>query len=144
MKLGYKIIITIIVLWSGYKYFHNTNKEKLFYENEVNKIVTDLRHQDYFAIQKRLTPKNSKNISIEDIKLFISDFNLSKKAKFSLDSIDKDNNITTVIGSLLDGNRKSMVKINFKDINNTPYIYSQQFGNKTLQIPKTSFPILTN
>ncbi len=141
MKPGYKIIIGALIVYGIYHYLSENSKEELLYKKRVDSIISDIRHEDYFSLQNKLAPNISDKISIEDIKQFSKDLNLTKNSKFILDEIDKDKNYTKVLGEIVTKSKKLQYSGTFIDSNGTLLINSQVINNRKLEATKTTFPI---
>jgi len=141
MKLGYKILIAIGFSVGVYKLAHYDSAQKERLTKEVNKIITDIRREDYFAIQNQLSPKLAQNISIEEIKAFTKDLNLTRDTKFILDGFDKKDSLIKVKGVVVDKNRELPLNITLKDNNGTLLILQQKLGSRILEPKKGNFPL---
>ena len=141
MKPGYKIIIGALIVYGIYHYLSENSKEELLYKKRVDSIISDIRHEDYFSLQNKLAPNISDKISIEDIKQFSKDLNLTKNSKFILNEIDKDKNYTKVVGEIVTKSKKLQYSGTFIDKNGTLLINSQVINNRKLEATKTTFPI---
>ncbi len=144
MKPGYKILIAIGIGVGIYKLvsYNSAKKERL--TNEVNRLVTDIRREDYFAIQNLLDPSLAQKISIEEIKAFTKDFNLTRESKFVLEDYDRQKDIIKVEGFVLDRDKKIPLNLTYKDNNGTLIILEQKFGTKKLEHKEGSFPLNIN
>ena len=141
MKPGYKIIIGALIVYGIYHYLSEKSKEELLYKKRVDSIITDIRHEDYFSLQNKLAPNISDKISIEDIKQFSKDLNLTKNSKFILNEIDKKSNYIKVVGEIVTKSKKLQYSGTFIDKNGTLLINSQVINNRKLEATKTTFPI---
>ena len=143
IKPGY-IILLVIGLVIAYKYFFDNSKEINFYKQEVGKILTDLKHEDYFALQNRLSNNLKKSVSIDDIKQYIESINLGREYKFVLSNYDKKENRVVVSGTLIYKNSEKPLQVTYKDNNGTLLIESQNIGNSFLKPKSFKFPMNTN
>lgn len=141
MKLGYKILILIAIVISIFWYRHDKSKKEQYYTKEVERLITNLRREDYFAIQNMLTSNLAKKISIESIKRYSKDLNLTRKAKFILNDYKKDNNIVKVKGVVVNNNQELPLEVTYKESNNTLYILEQKIGSRLLKPKEYTFPI---
>jgi len=141
MKLGYKILIAIGIGVGLYNFTSQDSQEKERLTKEVNKLVTDIRREDYFAIQNSLAPKLTQNISIEDIKYFTKDLNLTREAKFILEDFDKNSDTINIEGVILNKNKEIPLNLTLKDNNGTLLIIQQKLGSRVLEPKKSKFPL---
>ena len=141
MKLGYKILIAIGIGVGIYEVisYNSAQKERII--KEVNRLVTDIRREDYFAIQNLLDSNLAKSISIEDIKEFTKDLNLSRDTKFILEDYDKKDSIIKIKGVVLSKNKELPLSLTYKENNKTLLILEQKLGSRILQPKKSSFPL---
>ena len=140
IKPGY-IILLFIGLFVAYKYFFDNSKEINLYTQEVGKTLTDLKHEDYFALQNKLSNNLRKNISIDDIKEYIESINLGREYKFILSGYDKKENKVAVSGTLIYKNNEKSLEITYKENNGTLLIESQKIGTSSLQSKNVKFPL---
>jgi len=140
IKPGY-IIIILIAIFVAYKYFFDNSKEIEFYTKEVDKTLTDLKHEDYFALQSKLS-SNLKNIlSIDDIKHYADSIKLGREYKFVLSNYNKKANKVSVSGILIYKNSEKAVEVVYKDNNGTLLIESEKIGTSSLKPKSFKFPI---
>lgn len=140
IKPGY-IILLAIALFVAYRYFFDNSKEINYYTNEVSKSLTDLKHEDYFALQNRLTNNLRKNVSIDDIKQYIDSIKLGREYKFIFDDYDKKENTIVVSGTVIYKNSEKPLQVTYKDNNGTLLIESQKIGANSLKSKSVKFPI---
>jgi len=141
VKPGY-IILAFISIFVIYKQFFDDSEIKRYYTKEVNSFLTDLKHEDSFALQSKLAPNLKHIISIDELQNFINSVNIGSRYKFELKDYDKDdNNSIEVIGNLIKQDAKEQLKIVLKDINGTLYIDGSKIGNSTLRAKKSPFPL---
>ncbi len=140
IKPGY-IILLVIGLFIAYKYFFDNSKEINFYTQEVDKTLTDLKHQDYFALQNKLSNNLKKSVSIDDIKHYTDSINLGRKYKFVLSDYNKKDNKVVVSGTLIYKNSEKPLQITYKENNGTLLIESQKIGASLLKPKSVKFPI---
>jgi hypothetical protein len=140
MKLGYKILIAIGIGVVAYKLINYNSKEKELITKKVNSIVTDIRREDYFAIQESLEPTLAQNISIDDIKRFTKDLNLSRDSRFVLDNYEKKSNIYKIKGNIITSSKEIPFKLELKDNNKTLFILKESIGEKELKGLNRTFP----
>jgi len=141
MKPGYKILIAIGIGIGVYKLVNYDSAQKERLTKEVNKIITDIRREDYFAIQNQLSPKLAQNISIDEIKAFTKDLNLTRDTKFILGNFDKKNSLIKLKGVVVDKNRELPLNLTLKDNNGTLLILKQKLGSRILEPKKGNFPL---
>jgi len=140
IKPGY-IILLVIGLFIGYKKFFDNSKVENFYKEEVNKTLTDLKHEDCFAMQSILSDNLQKSVSIDDIKQYIQSINLGREYKFVLSDYVKKNNKIEISGTLIYKNKEKPLKIVYRDNNGTLLIESQKIGANFLKPKSLKFPI---
>ncbi len=145
MKLGYKIIIFIFIIVGLITYFRSGQKSKeLRFKKKVEKIVTDIRHRDYFSFQQELLPQLTKSVSIESIKKFMEPLKIERSAKIELRAIEDRNNSHHISGEIDSKKIKIPFEINFvEDSNRTLFLISSQIGNSTLKGEGSVFPLRT-
>ena len=143
MKPGYKILIAIGISIILYKYINYNSQEKELVNKKINNLITDIRREDYFAIQNLLSSKLAQSISIEDIKSFTKDLNLTRDSKFILTNYNKDKNIIKVNGNIVLKSKKLPLKIIYQENNGTLQILEQIIGSKVLKSKKYTFPLNT-
>jgi len=141
LKPGYKILIAIAIVSVGYNYYSSKELKKKRYTKEVNKLLVNTRREDYFAIQNMLDKNVSKFISIEDIKQYCNDLNLSKELKLVIKEISEDNNIIKINGIVQSKSSKLPLSIIYSDNNGTYLIVKYKLGTKELKAKNFSFPI---
>jgi hypothetical protein len=141
MKPGYKILIAIGIGIGVYKLVNYDSAQKERLTKEVNKIITDIRREDYFAIQNQLSPKLAQNISIDEIKAFTKDLNLTRDTKFILGDFEKKNSLIKLKGIVVDKNRELPLNLTLKDNNGTLLILKQKLGSRILEPKKGNFPL---
>jgi len=140
IKPGY-IIIAIILSFFIYKKFFDNSEEKAFYSKSVEEFLTDLRHQDYFALQNRLSESLKKCFSVEDAKSFIDSINLGRKYKFELKDYDKNKNLITVQGVLIFNSKNLPLTTTFEDNNGTLRVKRAQIGISIIKDKNLTFPL---
>ena len=140
IKPGY-IILLVIALFIVYKEFFDNSKEINYYTQEVDKTLTDLKHEDYFALQNRLSNNLRKNVSIDDIKEYIDSIKLGREYKFIFSDYDKKENTIVVSGTLIYKNSEKPLQVTYKDNNGTLLIESQNIGNSSLKPKSVKFPL---
>ena len=140
IKPGY-IILLIIALFVAYKYLFDNSKEINYYTQEVGKTLTDLKHEDYFALQNKLSDNLKSTLSIDDIKGYIDTIKLGREYKFVLSDYDKKENRVIVSGTLIYKNSEKPLEVVYKDKNGTLLIESQRIGTSSLKPKGFKFPI---
>ncbi len=140
IKPGY-IILLLIGIFVAYKYFFDNSKEVNYYTQEVGKSLTDIRHEDYFALQNKLSDNLKNSLSIDDIKHYIDTIKLGREYKFVLSDYDKKPDSVVVSGTLIYKNSEKPLKVIYKDNNGTLLIESQKIGNSSLEPKSVKFPI---
>jgi len=140
IKPGY-IIIAIILSFFIYKKFFDNSEERAIYSKSVEEFLTDLRHQDYFALQNRLSKSLKKCFSVEDAKSFIDSINLGRKYKFELKDYEKNKNLITVQGALIFNSKNLPLITTFEDNNGTLTIKRAQIGASIVRDKNLTFPI---
>lgn len=143
IKPGYKILFIIALLYTAYYLYSKNQEHKIVYINAVEKIVTDIRREDYFAIQEHFNSKLAKSVSIENIKEFASNLDITKNSKFYLDTIKtKSDTLIDVDGVVATKSKELPLDITFRDSNGTLYIEYIKIGTKELNEIKYDFPIV--
>ncbi len=140
-KPGY-IIVALILVFIIYKRYFDDSKYVAFLNAQVDKVLNDIKHQDYFALQEKLTLKNKKQTSIEDIENFCQALRLSQEYKFTLKDYSKNNNEVNVTGTVIDNNKKLPLELIFVENNSTYLIKSGKIASRNLTANKKVFPIL--
>lgn len=140
IKPGY-IILLIIALFVAYKYFFDNSKEINYYTQEVGKTLTDLKHEDYFALQNKLSDNLKSTLSIDDIKGYIDTIKLGREYKFVLSDYDKKENRVVVSGTLIYKNSEKPLEVVYKDKNGTLLIEFQRIGTSSLKPKSVEFPL---
>jgi len=143
IKKGYILLAIIAIIIYNYNNYKKL-KEKEFYTNILNQHITNIRHQDYFAIHSNLDGNLSKEISIEDIKKFTQAANIKKRDKIILNEINKDENKIELIGELVQENGKKDINFTIVKYENEFKVLSQKIGDNALKPSKVSFPIIEN
>ena len=141
VKPGY-IILAILAIFFIYKYFFDDSKIRKTYTKEVNKVLTDLKHEDSFALQSKLSPDLTHYISIDDLQNYMERVKLGSRYKFELEDYEKEDNNLTIYGYIIKKDNKESIKIEFNDINNSLFINSLEIGKAKLSAKKYSFPIV--
>ena len=141
LKPGY-IIIFIILAFVVYKKFFDHSKEIAYYTKNINSILEDIRHQDYFKFQNRLEKSLQQSISIESLQNYMEAINLKRGAKFIFKDYKKRKNLITVDGIVVNKGKKLNFKTIFIDCNGTLLIKSQKIGKEELKVNNPSFPII--
>jgi len=142
IKPGYKILALLAVIYFIYFIYSKNASAKLVYKNKIDSILTDIRREDYFSFQDKLTKDLANSNGIENIKEFMRDINITKSTKFKLDNIDDSNKtLIKVSGILVTKNRELPLVVEFSDNNKTLYIKKATIGVKELKVINYSFPI---
>jgi len=140
IKKGYIILIVLAALIYGYFSYQSTNTNKK-YTNIIINYLTDIRHQDYFAIHSKLATKTKKTVSVDDIKNFCQKIKINKFDKFDLKDVAINNNQIKISGFIISNGQKIELHSAFIEQNNTLKLISQTIGKIKLT-PKTfAFPI---
>ncbi len=142
IKPGYIILMTIAIIYIFF-HFHNKSKAKKdFYIKKINSILTDIRREDYFAMQNKLSTTLSNLISIEDIKNFMYDLNITRKSRFELTDIEEFNKTyIEVVGIIINNKNRLPAKFIFEDVNKTLRVKYQKIYLKELKYSKKNFPL---
>ena len=143
MKLGYKIIILIFIIVGLILYFSNGQRqEELRFKRKIEKIVTNIRHRDYFSFQQELLPKLTKSISIESINKFMDPLKIERNSKIELKAIEEKNNTYHISGNVDSNKLKIPFDIYFvEDNNSTIFLINSKIGNSTLEGEGSVFPL---
>jgi hypothetical protein len=141
MKPGYKIIIVAAIVFGVYSYFTQESVYKDRCNKVISKLITDLRREDYFAVQNSLDFTAKQNISIDEIKEFSKDLNFTRDTKFVIQNIEQKGGLINVEATILAKNRELPLNLSCKDNNGTLLILNQKVGAKSLKPKKLSFPI---
>ena len=140
VKPGY-IILALLAMFFIYKYYFDDSKIREAYTKEVNIVLTDLKHEDSFALQSKLSPNLTHYISIDDLQNYIEHIKLGSRYKFELKDYEKEDNNLTIYGYIIKKDKKEPIKIEFNDTNNSFAINSLEIGKAKLSAKKYSFPI---
>ncbi len=143
VKPGY-IILGVIALFVAYKHFFDDSEVREYYTKEVNSFLTDLKHEDSFALQSKLAPNLKQVISIDELQNFINSVKLGSRYKFELKDYDKEDNSIKIIGNLIKKDTKEQLRVTLKDINGTLYIESSEIGSVKLTHKNLSFPLVSS
>ncbi len=143
MKLGYKIIIALLVA-GAFFYLKSVRDHKLErFEQKVKKLITDIRHRDYFAFQQELLPELTKRVSIESIQRFMEPLKIKRDVKVELASVKEQNSTSSVAGYIYSQTLKLPYNMVFKEHNRSRLLLlSISIGNSTLQKDEEEFPII--
>ncbi len=142
-KAGY-LIVAIIILFIIYKLFIDDSSYREELSTEVNTILTDIKHQNYFSLQERLTPNAKKTVSIEDIEKFCKDIHLNENFKFILKKYNKKDKLVNISGNIIIQNKKTPLGLTLIENNSTKFIKSFKIGTKELNSKKINFPLTVN
>ncbi len=142
-KPGY-LIVAIIILFIIYKLFIDDSSYREELSTEVNTILTDIKHQNYFSLQERLTPNAKKTVSIEDIEKFCKDIHLNENFKFILKKYNKKDKLVNISGNIIIQNKKTPLGLTLIENNSTKFIKSFKIGTKELNSKKINFPLTVN
>ena len=143
IKPGYYILLAV-ALFFLYRHFFDDSKEINYYTKEVNSILTDLKHQDYFALHSKLSKNLKKSVSVEDIKLFTKSVELDNKYKFIFKDYKKIDNKIEVTGTVLSKSKELPLDILLQENNGTLKILNQQIGTSEIKAKNLDFPIVVN
>ncbi|HGZ70361.1 MAG TPA: hypothetical protein ENK74_03100, partial [Nitratifractor sp.] len=120
MKLGYKIIISLLLIVAIILYSKGSvKKEQERYIKRVSSLLTDIRRRDYFAFHNELLPQRAQQVSIEKVAEFMGDNSMKKSSQIELKSIEENNNSYKINGIFVTKESSIPFEMQFKESNNT-------------------------
>ncbi len=141
MKLGYKIIIIVLITSVGFFYYQRVkSKKEERYITKVNSIITNIRHRDYFAFHKEFLPELAQKVSIERIQEYMKHFSIERDVQFHLNDILQKSDIITLNGELESKKSNVPLEMTFQEKNNTLYLISPNIANQTIEGVDLEFP----
>jgi len=140
IKPGYYILLAV-ALFFIYRYFFDDSKEINYYTKEVNSILTDIKHQDYFTLHSKLAQNLKKSVSMEDIKFFVNSLELDSRYKFIFNDYKKRGTKVEITGTVLSESKELLLDILLQESNGTLKIVNQQIGISEIKAKNLKFPI---
>jgi len=140
IKPGYYILL-ILALFFAYKYFFDDSKEISKYTNNINAFLTDIKHEDSFALHNKLSDNLKHTLSIDDIKEFIDNNKLGIHYKFILKNYKKTQNTVDIKGVVIANSKELPLDIVIKDTNQTFVILKGKLGSSEIKAKKLAFPL---
>lgn len=142
MKLGYKIIISLILIVAIVLYSKGSaKKEQERYIKRISSLLTDIRRRDYFAFHNELLPQRAQKVSIEKVAEFMGDISIEKSSRIELKSIEENNSSFKINGIVISKESSIPFEMQFKESNNTLLLEQTRVGNSSLEDDKGLFPI---
>ncbi|HHH20511.1 MAG TPA: hypothetical protein ENK87_01165 [Nitratifractor sp.] len=142
MKLGYKIIIALLLIVAIILYSKGSvKKEQERYIKRVSSLLTDIRRRDYFAFHNELLPQRAQQVSIEKVAEFMGGISIKKSSQIELKSIEENNNSYKINGIVVSKESSIPFEMQFKESNNTLLLEQTKVGNSSLEDDKGLFPM---
>ena len=138
IKPGYYILLAI-ALFFIYRYFFDDTKKLTRYTKEVNSILADIEHQDYFAMHNKLSQKLKQTVSIEDIKEYIDRVKLGNKYKFIFKDYENVDNRIKILGTVIVKAREIPLQIIAIEKNGRLEILEEKIGTHVIKGKKLPF-----
>jgi hypothetical protein len=142
LKLGYKIIIAVILIVAIILYSKGSaKKEQERYIKRVSSLLTDIRRRDYFEFHKKLLPQRAQRVSLEKVAEFMGGISINKDSHIDLKSIEENNSSFKINGIVISKESSIPFEMQFKESNNTLLLEQTRVGNSSLEDGKGLFPI---
>ena len=141
MKLGYKIIIALLIVAAIFyiRYIQNQKLER--FEAKAQKLITDIRHRDYFSFQEELAPELTQSVSIEGIQKFMAPLKIERGANVAVAKIEKQNSTHRIEGAIHLKKAEIPFEMLFHEDNSSRLLLlSAKVGNSTLESEGSVFP----
>ena len=141
MKLGYKIIIALLIVAAIF-YIRSIRNQKLErFEQKAQKLMTDIRHRDYFSFQEELAPELRQSVSIEGIQKFMDPLKIERGANVAVTKIEEQNSTHHIQGTLHSKKAEIPFEMLFHEDNSSRLLLlSTKVGNSTLESEGSVFP----
>lgn len=142
MKLGYKIIIVLLIIIAFFYIRARQKHELARFETKVKKLVTDIRHRDYFEFHQELAPKLTQEVSIESIQKFMAPLKIERDSTIEIIKLKEQNSSYYLDGKI--NSKKIMLPFKMvfcEDNHSRLLLLNTKVGNSTLQLEKEVFPL---
>ena len=141
MKLGYKIVIAVVVVVAIFSIRYMQKQELARFEQKVEKLATDIRHRDYFSFQQELAPELTQHVSIEGIQKFMEPLKIERGVDVAVTKIEEHNSTHYIEGTLHSKKVKIPFEMVFDEDNSSRLLLlSTKVGNSTLELEGSVFP----